>query len=163
MLFRSRFKNWWLSLALETRTLIAVTLISISVVTLASFKAQDVGPSKEDSGIKGLDTFIPRGFVLVPIEVENYEALDSILGKYGLVDLFKTKSEGGGPIARNVRILRAPQNPSRFAVLVEESRAAKILGYQGGVFVVIKPMSQAGTEFVMSPSKSRRKIIFEGE
>lgn len=157
-------KKWWTSLAVETRTLISVTLISMIVIGLASWKSSSkADPLTGNVDIKGLDTFIPRGFVLVPIEVDNYEALDSILGKFGLVDLFKAKSEGGGPIARNVRILRAPQNPSRFAVLVEEARASNILGYQGGIFVVVKPLSQAGTEFVKTKEEVRRKIVFEGE
>jgi hypothetical protein len=157
-------KNWWRNLATETRTLIAVTFISIVAIGFASIRAGSTENMEVNtSQVKGLDTYIPKGFVLVPIEVENYEALDSILGKFGLVDLFKAKSDGGGPIARNVRILRAPQNPSRFAVLVEESKASNILSYQGGIFVIVKPLSKAGTEFVNTKVSVRRKIVFEGE
>jgi hypothetical protein len=152
--------NWWKQLRSEVKILLYVTLISIVVIGLAS--AQQVKPPSGVAENPGIDTYIPKGFVLVPIEVQNYEALDSILGKYGIVDLFRNQTEGGRVLARNVRILRAPKNPSSFAVLVEEAQAAKILSQQGGVFVVVKPLlRQAGTEFVKSPIK--RRIIFEGE
>jgi hypothetical protein len=161
---KKKITVWWKSLAAETRTLIAVCVISTVAIGIASLKSSWAEkPASAHSQVPGLDTFIPKGFVLVPIEVQNYEALDSILGKFGLVDLFKTKADGGGPIARNVRILRAPQNPSRFAVLVEEARATNILTYQGGIFVVVKPMSQAGTEFVKTAQRTQRKIVFEGD
>ena len=33
------------------------------------------------------DTYIPKGHTLVPIEIANYKSLDSIIGKFGVVDL----------------------------------------------------------------------------
>ena len=42
----------------------------------------------EPESVEDAATYIPDGFVLVPIEVANFESLDSILGKFGVVDLF---------------------------------------------------------------------------
>jgi len=51
------------------------------------------GTPAADSGAKTshaqVDTYIPKGFVLVPIEVQNYEALDSILENSALWIYFK--------------------------------------------------------------------------
>ncbi len=106
---------------------------------------------------------IPRGFVLVPIEVQNYEALDSILGRFGNVDLFQAGGESQKLVARNVRILRAPQNPSHFAILVTEDKAGEILK-SGGVFtVIVKRPENDGTEFVNNEKTKRRKIVYEGD
>lgn len=112
-----------------------------------------------------VDTFIPKGFVLVPIEVRNYEALDSVLGKFALVDLY----QGGTPeaprqrlVGRNVRLLRAPQNPSHFAVLVQEEGAADLLANGAEFTVIIKRPSGGGTEFVKEIAKTHRKIVYEG-
>ena len=109
-----------------------------------------------------VDTLIPAGFILIPIEVQNYESLDSLLGKFGVVDLFKGDGKDGKLVARNIRILRAPQNPSHFAVLAPESQATSILGNQGNFYVAIKPPRQDGTQIVNHRETSRR-IFFDGE
>src|SRR5690349_14215407 len=75
----------WQALSSEYKILCLVSLISVSVVGAASLRITNSSAVSDiDSSIAGLDTFIPKGFVLVPIDVQNYEALDSILGKYGL-------------------------------------------------------------------------------
>src|SRR5690606_30390865 len=63
----------------------------------------------------------PRGFSLVPIELENQEALNSLIGPRAVVNLYKNSPLGdqrGRLIGRNLRLLRAPLNPDKFAVLV---------------------------------------------
>jgi len=113
-----------------------------------------------------VDTYIPKGFVLVPIDVQNFEALDSILGHFGIVDLF----QGGQPngpkqhlVARNVRILRAPHNPAHFAILVQESQVADILKNSSLFTVIVKRPSASGTEFVKSDVTGpiKRSIVYE--
>jgi hypothetical protein len=123
-------------------------------------------PMEENKHRAQVDTFIPKGFVLVPIEVQNYEALDSILGQFGVVDLF----QGGGPghpqqrlVARNVRILRAPQNPAHFAVLVQEGEVSGILKNSPIFTVIVRRPEKAGTEFVKEEVSSRRSIVYERE
>ncbi len=147
--------------------LLAAALVAALPVLAVSGKGSS--PEADRSGPPGesfaVDTLIPRGHVLVPIEVANYEALDSILGKFGIVDLLQPGSPDAGPaklVARNVRLLRAPQNPSHFAILIREADTDRILRH-GGVFnVVIKRPEKVGTEFVKSPSRPRRKIVYDG-
>lgn len=120
--------------------------------------------SKSASRAADMDTYIPKGFVLVPIEVLNYEALDSILGKFGVVDLYQS---GGSEkvqqrlVARHVRILRAPQNPSHFAILVQESEVSEILKFGGTFTVTIRSPETGGTEIVKGQNKTRRSIVYE--
>jgi hypothetical protein len=120
-----------------------------------------------------MDTFIPKGFVLVPIDVQNYESLDSIIGHFAVVDLLQMANPQNPQqhlVARNVRLLRAPQNPSHFAVLVAEPDVAAILRFGSLFTVIVKHPDNAGTEFVKDPStepvpakKSQRRIIsYEG-
>jgi hypothetical protein len=95
-------------------------------------------------------TYIPAGFVLIPIEVENYEALDSILGKFGVVDLYKPAEKPGArprKIASHVKILRAPLNPSHFAVLAPETQSQSLVAYSGAFTVVVQNPRQSGTSF----------------
>lgn len=96
-------------------------------------------------------TYIPAGFVLVPIEVANYESLDSILGKFGVVDLYLPATEPRGrpqKLAERVRILRAPLNPQHFAVLVAERDSARLVTQTGPFIVVVQNPKSTGTGFV---------------
>ena len=114
----------------------------------------------------GVDILIPEGQSLVPIEVTNYETLDSLLGTYGVVDLFfvdPTKPETGKKIASMVKILRAPKNPSHFAVLVPARLAQHILQYQGPFTVSVQnPKFQTGTLFENRKRALRKsRIVYE--
>jgi hypothetical protein len=116
---------------------------------------------------EGIDLLIPAGQSLVPIEVANYETLDSLLGPYGVVDLFfaDPSSPGDGKkIASMVKILRAPKNPSHFAVLVPARLAPQILKYQGPFIVSVQnPKFQMGTKFEDTAVKTSRRsrILYE--
>lgn len=103
-------------------------------------------------------TFIPAGFVLVPIEVANYESLDSILGQFGVVDLFlPTDGNQTGQkrraikVASRLKILRAPLNPSHFAVLARESEASQLVGQTGPFVVIVQNPKNSGTGIVSTP------------
>lgn len=92
-----------------------------------------------------VSTLIPEGYVLVPIEVANYESLDSILGQFGVVDLYIPNENTRKPpikIAERIKILRAPLNPSRFAVLAPESQSSKIVSIPGEIHVVVQNPSR---------------------
>lgn len=106
-------------------------------------------PQPED--VESAATFIPAGFVLVPIEVANYESLDSILGKHGIVDLYlPISADRKRPVkvAERVRILRAPLNPGHFAVLVSEAESPRLVTTSEPFTVVVQPLKGSGTKFV---------------
>lgn len=136
----------------------AVLVVTGLLAFLRDFSGTHDQPRKNDSnpdqsdgdGDSGTDTFIPDGFVLVPIEVLNYEALDSVLGQFGIVDLFAADPDSGSRtrlIASRVRILRAPRNPSHFAVLAPVEKSSQLVRHDGGYFVVVRNPRNAGTHF----------------
>ncbi len=102
---------------------------------------QTTGPDAPTEAFKdapSIDTFIPAGFTLVPIEIQNHESLDSVLGSYGMVDLY-TADQKGRPekIAERLKILRSPKNPQVFAVLIKEENAHTVAGHAGPIFVTV--------------------------
>jgi hypothetical protein len=117
-------KKWWilyLCLPWDKRILWAAAALSLPPIGLSLLAPSAPSTSVARETAAQVDTRIPKGFVLVPIEVRNYEALDSILGPFGIVDLYQGEARDGSDqrlIARDVRILRAPKNPSHFAVLI---------------------------------------------
>lgn len=105
----------------------------------------------EPEAVEDATTFIPAGYVLVPIEIANFESLDSILGKFGVVDLYVPADTPRGrarKVAEQIKILRAPLNPSHFAVLVREADSARLVSHAGPYTVIVQNSKQSGTGIV---------------
>lgn len=84
------------------------------------------------------DTYIPPGHVLVPIQVENSEALGAVMGPFAVVDLYSEISGHSSVIAEKVKLIRAPLNPRQFAVLVTESLSTQIMQVKFPFSVVLQ-------------------------
>ncbi len=134
--------------------------IALLLFCVIYFSQGSEGPTQKS---ESPDTYIPAGYVLVPIEVVNKEALQSLLGNFGVVDLYVPALEPGKlgrKAASRVKILRAPLNPEEFAVLVREGEAFQLVHNDNGFFVVIQNPKQNGTRIVKPLSRSSR-ISFE--
>jgi hypothetical protein len=85
------------------------------------------------------DTLIPKGFVLVPIELANLNAVASLINQFGVIDLYGGDSEANSvQIASRIKILRAPLNPNQYAVLVTEDLSKQIMRYKGPYWAVVQ-------------------------
>lgn len=101
-----------------------------------------------------IDTFVPTGFVLVTLQLTNGDSIDSMMGNYGMVDLYPAASNNfilsdpdksatsqktlsPSPIATHLRIIRAPNNQKLFGVLVPEGSRTLIQLLSVPVFAVI--------------------------
>lgn len=150
---------------------VVVTALGAILLSLEPSQGQSNEPLSLKPQASSLDTFIPRGYVLIPIELENYNSVDSILGSYGVVDLYLSRQNyhaKAKPLARRIKILRAPQNPSQFAVLVPEGKAGLFFQQESVFFAAILNPKESGTEFEnkAKPRKQnspRSMIIFEKE
>ncbi len=123
----------------------------------------------EPQTVEEAATYIPEGYVLVPIEVTNFDSLDSILGAFGVVDLYAApidSRERSVKIADDVKILRAPLNPNHFAVLVPENESQKIVAVSGEVTVVVQNPKKSGSKLVKADERPVRRrasrVIVEG-
>lgn len=145
---------------------IIITILGVTAA-LIQFKQKNEAPKNVDSAFAKPDTFIPQGFTLVPIEVANYEPLDSIIGQYGVVDLFSTPInplEKPQRIAYSVKIIRAPRNPSHFAVLMPNDKAHRVAGHSGPLTVTVRNPKETGIKFVQEKrSKKRRRVSYDLE
>lgn len=110
--------------------------------------------TQTQDGPMRLDTFVPLGFQLIPIKIYNHEELSSLIQDFAIVDLY---AQGTGvAAATSVRLIRAPNNPNVFAVLVEQDQAQKILSQTEDFYVSLKnPKQQAKAK------KIKRTLILE--
>ena len=121
-------------------------------------RSHDSNPPPVSEVSKSVDTFIPAGFVLVPIQLSNAEALDSIIGARGVVDLYIPDAKKPGrskKVAEHIKILRAPLNPNQFAVLVNEQFSSQLVHYEGAYFAIVQNPKTIGTQLETLP---KRKI-----
>lgn len=104
------------------------------------------------------DDFIPAGFVLIPVQLENHQSIDSIVGGHAIVNLYVTRDAEGVAgsrnllLGRNLRMVRAPLNPQQFAVLVPEKQVDRFVVNQGHLTAVLQNRSaEAGAEMSLTP------------
>lgn len=107
-----------------------------------------------------LDSYIPKGFSLVPIEIANASQVDALVESTATVDLFvgnPEKSLKTTKIASQVRLLRAPKNPLVFAILVPRGEVERILRQPALFWVTVLNPDQEGSH-IAKPRK-RMQII----
>lgn len=120
----------------ENKILFWLIPLLIIVVGIQNFKSQALLTEKPKGDLNNPDTFIPKGMVLIPIEIQNAEALSQLIGPIGgTVDIFKPSNSPypskARLVAQKVKLLRAPLNSSLFAVLVREEESTNILSETG--------------------------------
>jgi hypothetical protein len=143
--------------------LLVFSFIFLGVISFfLEFKTQNqpVQPPQLESS-KSVDTFIPLGYVLIPIEITNAESLSSLIGELGgVIDLYLTakpdaKSGSQKKVASKIKILRAPLNPQQYAILIKESESSLILSQSGPFTAVVQNPASNGTEV----TQNKRNLI----
>ncbi len=119
---------------------------------------------KEVLNTENIDTYIPAGFVLAPVELSNGPSLDGLLKNKGVVDLYtgdpaRQKVEKA---AEAVKIIRSPKNPSYFAVLIPENKASFLIRrFQAFHAVVQNPGQNKVVRIKPLNIQKRRTIVIE--
>ena len=150
--WREKFSSQWSYGALIVTSLIIGVFIRLA------------GQSAPQEILPEIDTMIPKGFVLVPITVQNSESLDSVFGTFGIVDLYavgESNQKKDGRVAQGVKLLRAPKNPSQFGVLVPDADSSELIRQGANFYVVLHHPKHVGTAIEKVRPKAKRKIILE--
>jgi hypothetical protein len=137
------------------RAILAILILFFLCVSwLVDSRSSKPEAPTQRAELEGLDTFIPDGFVMVPIEIQNLATVDSILGQYGVVDLY---SEGeSSAIGRAIKLIRSPRDPSQFAVLVPEHESKEIVRYSAKPFQIIVQNRQQNTSQFRKKARASR-------
>jgi hypothetical protein len=134
----------------HSKNIIVVGILLLASIAIHFLQNEEAPATEEaDTNDQGIDTMIPKNHSLIPIEIKNSESLDSIFGNYGQVNLYVEKSQQQVLVAKNVKLLRAPKNPSHFAVLVKDSQATYITKYDQPFYVSVSSQQNTGTVFVL--------------
>lgn len=117
---------------------------------------------KKDEAAADMTTLIPKGFVLVPIELKNKDHILSVIGAFAVVDLYEGKESNkkGHRIARRLKLLRAPLNPEVFGVLVPEEQAADFIKGQTPFYAVLQNPNAPGFGSLDRPTKNLKTVEY---
>lgn len=146
---------------IKSNLLVAAFFIlgALSLVLSLKEKPDDVPVATAKNAISA-DTYIPRGYVLVPLEITNADSLTSLVGDIGgVVDLYLPNTEqqkGGLKVGSKLKLLRAPLNPQQYAVLIKETDSSRLLSYSGPFIAVVQNPDEKGNHVTSSePTKIR--------
>lgn len=136
-----------------------VSLICFLLFSILGFAKLVLNSDNTPTRLKApeaLETYIPYGFTLVPIEVLNLQQLQSMIDDTAIVDLFTANSPH--PVTQAVRLVRSPMDPNVFGVLIKDENAAQLLAKGHEFLVVIKNRQKVKTP---PAKKMKRQIYFE--
>jgi len=141
--------------------------LAVAIVLCLGFwivkKSSSAAPAPQEERLEAIDTYIPLGFVLVPIEISNKSAVEAVLGDRAVVDLYRQNEKGGTEkVASSVKLVRAPLNPTQFAVLVPEDESERLVQGASEYTVVIQNRKSSRSSFQrQARGKQRQQIIHE--
>jgi hypothetical protein len=147
-----------------------ILLIFMALGILAFFiflKSQQT--SKKESAplyqAESVDTYIPKGFVLVPLDILNIESVSSFIGDKGVIDLYETKDgRKSKKLAEKVRIIQAPLNPQVYAALVPENKSRLFVTDDQPLFAVVQSKSETQSTFTKPEQKKAEfSVVYDLE
>ncbi len=112
----------------------------IVLVATLSIDSKNQNEKQSNQQNTEIDTIIPKGYVLVPIELENQSAISSVIQSHGLIDLYlgQPGTDISKKIATKIKLIRAPYNPNMFAALVKEDFSGFLMRQSGKLYAVIQ-------------------------
>lgn len=140
-----------------------ILFAALFVLILSALAVPGSKTESAQAAMPEADTVIPFGFVLVPIELENQRQLDSIIGSFAIVNLYKGSQltdQKGKLIGRNLRLMRAPLNPEQFAVLVPENDVAQFATPAAKFYAVIQNRRVQERASVTPEMKNQKQVEY---
>ena len=153
-------KIWFI----KNKTIVKIWIILVGATLLLTF-LQIRNPTPQTINSKSIDTYIPEGFVLLPIELSNASVVQGLLQNKAVVDLYTADpiQSQAQKAADAVKIIRSPHNESHFAVLVPENEAHFLIQRFKPFYAVIQNPNKTGTKIQPLKKRKKRSIIIELE
>ena len=113
---------------------------------------------------QSLDSLAPEGFVLVPVEISNGEDIASIIGSFGVADLYSYSARSGLPedqAAKSLKIISPEAPDGSFIVLAPEKQAPYLFQYSGPFYAVIQNPGKKDPQIYKKKIRKKLRIIEE--
>ena len=114
--------------------------ISISfIIAMVIWKIDTNKPEPILQKNYNLQTEIPRGYNLYAIDVDNFNAINSLVDNYALVNLYQVFEDKKSKLALDkVKLIRSPKDPRYFAVLATDKELKTLTQFAGPFKVALQ-------------------------
>lgn len=113
---------------------------------------------------QNLNVMIPKDSVLFPFNAQNYSEVDALLGAYSLVKVYDAHK--GKLLAENIKVLRAPKDPSQLAFLVPTDIANSFMEHGMDFRLALQKFTNKEPKLITNLEKHRlsnKKVVTYGE
>ncbi len=160
--FRNLFPHWQ---NLDPKKKVLAACLGILILSAAFQVLGRHGESKapKTREFQSFDEMLNEGQSLVPIEVNNIEALDGVLGSQGVVDIYAINPVSNRQlrIARYVKVVRSRENYLQLSVLVDDDASDTILQYPGPYTLVVQQQAASAKKMKRSRKKEKVQVSYE--
>lgn len=142
-----------------------LSLCMIFVLMISQNKNSEAGHPQQEISVNS-DEYIPEGHSLVPLQLQNSEALQSLVGGFAVVNLYSASMDGvskGNLVGRKVKLIRSPKQPDQFSALVKADEAPLLLGQASPLFAVILSRADTQNSGLNIKKQKLNRIQFTGE
>ncbi len=143
------------------KVILALTTSFIISLMIYAFKGNETlkTPILKELEIN-LAVMIPKGYILYPFEAVNFEHIKPLLSAYNIVQVYDPKT--GTLMAKNIKILRAPKDPSHLAFVVPVDIANKLASFGLEFKIALQKYINKPPVWVLNNKKSKNTITFGG-
>jgi len=132
----------------KNESFIMMGMVCILTLSLGLSFLADKKQIPENAPIEpaSIDTLIPPGLALVPLELANGPTLSSLFSDFAIVDLFETTDDGKKvhrKVGQRLRLIRSYSDPEKMAVLVPKGEEVKLLQFKNPLFAVLQNPTQS--------------------
>jgi hypothetical protein len=143
-------------------------LISLAICFLGAYlntpqKEITENQISENQPPLSLETQIPDGQILIPIELINANSISALIGPFTKIDLYNVTIEGqkGKKIGSYLKLIRSPTQENIFGVLASDEEADKLLKESGPYMAVIRnPKEKPSKDQLKKNNKVQKPIFF---
>ena len=149
-------KNKWQQLSWNHQ-LMVIAVVLLALLFLLQVPGESPAPLPYVN--PKVDTLIPNGYTLFPLNIENHASLEGLLGAKGVLHLISAST--GKSVVKGLKVIRAPNNSSMITAVVRATPENLWALNNLGPFKAIleNPTQWGGTNFVKRNKKRRRKIL----
>ena len=117
-----------------------------------------------ETSLVSLDQMVPKGFVLVPLDISNGADLFSFIGSYGVVDLYLDSQRKGLPekqVASQIKVFPPREEEGLWTALIPEKEVIYLFEYVSSFYAVIQNPKKQKSKIYKKPKKTSLIVIEE--
>jgi len=137
-------------------------IICFSIISMAlSYSSLRASPKETPVS---LDQMVPKGFVLVPLEISNGEDIFPFIGVYAVVDLYLDSKRRALPekqVASQVRIFPPQSEEGLWTALIPENEVLYLFEYASAFYAVIQNPKKKDSKIYKKQKKTSLIVIEE--